>query len=547
MAAIGAPRSAPVGSFECESYAEDGCQNYWVDREHDHVVNIWPPSGDDPVPEFTLAELLGDFDREQEIYVDPEQRSIFVTLDVVQPRNDHSKTVAEMPLHHGEAMGLSWEVVDKSCCEARNQVEMRRWFDIAGPTFVAADQIDTTYAYYGEPSSQVQSSSLSLRALPDRSIELVFTESSIIGEDVADYGLDVWLAAGDVLLADVDMCRPPPKPEHGEGEDGVEPLCTQTRLVPPGCAVHDSSWDLDELLLTCGARWLIVPMPESEESIDLGEARELARGTRGAAATWGPSGLAIVTADEGLRVFSGDARAPKNSDAGITRLYPALLGEEFDLVLVGGHEGLRVLDLASGALGPALEWTKPIEFAAFAPDRRRLALAGDGEIALFERSETEPGLRIESGPIEGMAFRQDGEVLFVGRDDRLPELALDPATGELVMAAQLTRDAFERIASAELDPTWRWAIEEDGTILRTLDGQAIELFGARAAAMESGWTTPGFRGYLVRIGPGFRTPLYEFAQLADQLERPDLIEEFFAGKPLPRPSLVAPAPTLEQP
>ena len=168
---------------------------------------------------------------------------------------------------------------------------------------------------------------------------------------------------------------------------------------------------------------------------------------------------------------------------------------------------------------------------------------------MFDHRDGFLALRIDSGPIAGLAFRQDGEVLFVGHDRPLPELALDPATGDLVMAAQLDSDAFARLDLAELDPSWRWAIEEDGTILRTFDGQAITLFDANSAMMDSGWMTPPVKGSAqapdevqIRIGQGLMAPLHDVTEFPGQLERPDLIAEFFAGKPLPRPSLVLSAP-----
>jgi hypothetical protein len=216
-------------------------------------------------------------------------------------------------------------------------------------------------------------------------------------------------------------------------------------------------------------------------------------------------------------------------------LVRATLDEEVELVLVRDAEGVRTLDLGSATLGPRLAWTDPITHAAFSPDGRLLALASDERLATFSRVHDQALMRIESGPIAGLAFRQDSRVLFVGVERPLPELALDPRSGELVLAAQLDTDAFSRIEAAELDPSWRWAIEDEGSFLRTLDGQALHIRNDDAL-LESGWMVGDdpWPEFGMRFGPHSLAPLVSAPTLAAALARPNLIAEFFDGAPLPR-------------
>ncbi|KIG16978.1 hypothetical protein DB30_03962 [Enhygromyxa salina] len=146
---------------------------------------------------------------------------------------------------------------------------------------------------------------------------------------------------------------------------------------------------------------------------------------------------------------------------------------------------LHILDLERAKLGPPLAWTGPIEFAAFAPYSTygdRLALAGGGTLAVFSVFDSEPGVRWSTQDLAGVAFRQDGQALYVGVNRPVPELTLDPFNGELLANEQLDRVVLDRLAAAGLDPTWRWAIEHNGALMRTIDGQALLI-----ARMISPW------------------------------------------------------------
>jgi hypothetical protein len=269
--------------------------------------------------------------------------------------------------------------------------------------------------------------------------------------------------------------------------------------------------------------------------------RDLARVGGDRQAMWGPSGL-VLTSDAGLSVIERGSLAFEVPGA---RLVRARLDEELDLALVVADEHPRVLELRGDELGAALEWSGPIEHAAFSPNRRHLALAGGGVLAVFARDQSTPLVRWQSGALAGLGFRQDAGVLFVGVERALPELALDPSSGALVEAAQLDRVAFARIAAAELDPSWRWAIEEDGTIVRTLDGQAL----SDDQRSESGWyaSKSYLRSARLRIGNDPLGPVYDPAAFADQLLRPTLVEEFFAGSALPRPRMRPATPKAHSP
>jgi hypothetical protein len=532
----------------CDPVAEPGCDEWfqpgWSDA---HVVQTWSAIEGEP-QRIVMAAYPGE-ERVEQIFADPEQRWLFTLIEVMEPRDGTGFSFREIPLdeENPSATGLHWwsETLEGERAPLDTGA-IKQWSSTVGSSFVDVQTYAPGYGYgYGSWTSVMWSmTSLTSQSIPDAPIELLRTQGVLIEGEVGTHAWRIGLAGRGVLLGEIDQCPTPYALEEAKAEGLPPPPCEQTRIAPEGCTAIDASWAFDRVLLACQDRWWLAPTPESHASADLGLAVELARGTGDPRqVVWGPEGLAIWTFSEGLRLFEGDRLAATH--ATVTDLHRAVLDEELDLALVREREGVRVVDLASAELGPTLAWTERVEFAAFAPDRSQIAIAGEGELAVFLRGESQPVARWRTGKLAGMAFRQDGEVLYVGATRPLPELALDPASGAQVESAQLDRVAFERIAAAELDPSWRWAIEEDGTILRTIDGQAIELTGENGAISESGWFSddPAYLGgYRVRIGPSSPAPVYELDAVADQLTRPNLITEFFAGTPLPRPTLKPPQP-----
>ena len=524
----------------CDPDADNYCRMEWGPGSNDtYILQVWTEL--DAEPQRHLVSEYGGEQRVEQLMLDPEARWLIAVVETLEPRDGTSYGFVEIPLIDEDAeTGLMWWSTGSGQSEALDTTKLRQWSSVVGSSFITVDEYDGGY----EPWAAVTWSltSLTARPIPDATFDLEQNSGMLAEGESGQSAWRVALAGRSVLLGDTDQCPASWEIEEAQENGEPPPECTQTRVAPEGCTLHDASWAFDRVLLSCQNRWLLAPIPDAAESIDLGQATELARGSgEPNQVVWGPGGLAIWSFSEGLRLFHDDALVASHTD--VIDMPRALLDEELDLALVRERGGLRVLDLRSGELGPALAWTERIDHAAFAPDRSQLAVAGEGEVAVFLRADAEPVARWRTGKLAGMAWRQDSEVLYVGGKRALPELALDPNSGELVASAQLDRVAFDRIAAAELDPSWRWAIEEDGTFLRTIDGQAIHLVGENAIS-ESGWFSglAGAIDYHVRIGPDSPAPVYDLSDVADQLERPDLVAEFFAGKPLPRAALVPPAP-----
>ncbi len=539
----GVPGSCDPVDTDCGWY-EQG----WSDS---HVTQIW--ASIDESPETRNLPYYGGGERLEELFIDPDQRWL-IALTETQDRGGTGFSFNELPLVLELPLsetGLSWwsESIDGQRAPL-DTGKVGQWSNTVGSSFVEIHEYSSDYASGAWVNWSL--TSMTPQAIPDAPVQFSFGEGQLISSDGGEYAWRLGVAGRGVLLGETDQCPSPWELDEAKTAGLPEPPCVHVRLVPEGCTLVDANWAFDRLLVSCSGsgqdRWLLVPTPAPDAVVDMSLAVELASGTGDPRqVVWGPGGLAIWTFGTGLRLFQAEQLVATHTS--VIDLHRAVLDEELDLALVRERAGVRVVDLASAELGPTLAWTERVEFAAFAPDRSQLAIAGEGELAVFLRGESQPVARWRTGKLAGMAFRQDGEVLYVGGTRALPELALDPSTGEQVVAAQLDRVAFERIAKAELDPSWRWAIEEDGTILRTIDGQAIDvLAGGEAAISETGW----FVGYLarldsyrVRIGPTSPMPVYEPALVADQLVRPNLIAEFFAGKPLARPNLRAPQIPVE--
>jgi hypothetical protein len=472
------------------------------------LVELWPAL-DRPSMKRRFPVLDDEFSTTVVgLHLDPEHRLLFGLIEGIIPDDGRTAWVfegialsdaSEIPLQPGMWVDAADERVEPPV--------RARWQDDVGSSRWTIAEQDCCY----EDEIGWNWSVLSLTALPDRTIELVTSEGFVPRQHESDVAPTVDIVGRGRSLPD---------------------------QAPAGCEVVDADWSFERLLLACDDRWLLVAMPEPDDPIALEGAHELARGTSDQAeAVWSPQGLAIWTFGEGLRLFD-DERLVATHTA-IVDLRRAVLDEELDLALVRDREAWRVADLQRFELGPRLGWSGPVEFAAFSPERDGVALAGGQELAVFSLAEGEAIQRWSSGKLAGIAFRQDGAVLFVGRDRPLPELALDPATGEQVVEAQLDRVAFARIAAAALDPSWRWAIEPDGTLLRTSDGQALRLFDGASGLAESGWFVGDvpFDDYRVRLGPEPFAAVIDPHAAAELFVRPDLIAEFLSGQPLPPPRI----------
>lgn len=340
-------------------------------------------------------------------------------------------------------------------------------------------------------------------------------------------------------------------------DDIGDDLCRGSSPVPRGCEARGVSDDLDWLLVSCGPAWRLVPLGPAAAALD---PVELAGAKDGSVtAVFGRSGLALASQRGGLQLLSpsGQRHAVARD---IVELVPALLGPELDRVVGRDRSGatLVVFDLASGqrlasiattaaSTAPTSSASAPVPLLAFAPDGRRLAVSDGRRVTVHAGEAMEVASSWDAGQVLGLAWRQDGAVVYTGLERALPERAWDPATGTLA-ATQPDPFVVERLASADIDPSWRWAFEGDDVIVRVIDGLALYLEAERWIVTETGFydSLKSLDGH-----PRDPDPLYvhvaalpqpsvrSLAELPARLRHPGLLRDFLAGEPLPRPRLDA--------
>jgi hypothetical protein len=249
---------------------------------------------------------------------------------------------------------------------------------------------------------------------------------------------------------------------------------------------------------------------------------------------WGRSNhLALLEPDGKLGVVDLATGKPLYARADVAQLLEVPLAPEQDrlalryadhLEIVTGATGERVIDVAG-------EWIA----AALSPDGKQLAALGDRQVRIIEIAS---GATIASAAIDdhhGVAWRQDGAVLFYGYD--WPTHAIDPKTGEELY--ELHHPYLDVLGIDDIDPSWRWIHRPDGSVVRTLDFDRLEL-GPTWARVDSG----AFEGDVGDLPANLRfrvstdpdaPAIYTAKQLEPWLRSSGLVAAFFAGKPLPSP------------
>jgi hypothetical protein len=320
-----------------------------------------------------------------------------------------------------------------------------------------------------------------------------------------------------------------------ELDDVGEDRCRGNRPVPPGCEARGFDDALAWMLIACGPDWRLLPIGASSESRESVELASIEDGS--VTATYGRSGLALAGASTGLRLLGPDGRERARFPA-VFELLPATLGPELDRAVGRTATGLEVFDLASGERLASVPIHDTIAQLAFAPEGRRLASTDGHRIAIHELASTVTTRSWDAGTVLGIAWRQDGAVLFSGAERPLPERAWDPVTGKLA-PTQPDPELLRRLAEADLDPSWRWAFEDDDVILRTLDELALYL-------EDDGWVVTGSGlhdgtgepdGLFVRTVDDQAPRVLELTELPERLRHPGLLEHFLAGVALPQPRL----------
>ncbi len=336
------------------------------------------------------------------------------------------------------------------------------------------------------------------------------------------------------LVVDEAICVP----------SGKRPDCRQRARAPQGCRASEgpvigleqtgvrASWlrcESGPHANTSGLwRWDDGPLLKIDVS-----------GASPPALVWTRSSVAVWTEKAGLRVFDEQLRE-RSSEPRARALHRAALDAELGLALVSLDEGLVVLWLDESRRGAVLDATPP-RWAALHPRGTHLALAWDDQIAVFEIATGRELVRWSPpSPLRGIAWRQDGDVLFTGHERALPELAWDAWKGTRASHADLGPALLERLASADLDPSWRWARTREGTLLRILDGaELLELRNRLVIAANgryqigpdvappNGWAY--IHTWSLRPADDVLAPLVPLDVVGDF--RRDVLSDFVAGVP----------------
>jgi WD40 repeat protein len=202
--------------------------------------------------------------------------------------------------------------------------------------------------------------------------------------------------------------------------------------------------------------------------------------------------------------------------------------------VAGEHPGIESLipDWAPADVPPNTS-TLPVDYdvvdAALSPDGERVAVLGEDRVRIFAVESGTLLVRFIEPDANHLAFAQDGRLLFTGASDA-PELAWNSWTGEPVP------DGLVGLRDGTLDPTWRWLVVGHDRVVRVVDGLALNL-GSDWAMLDDGRFagTPPLertRDRTFRVGEALAVPNCSFADLERWLHRPQLLEDFFAGRPI---------------
>ena len=501
----------------CEELEPEGSYCNWAEVEDEESGELngyalssywWPADGGPPVakPEQYKSAEVPDF------FTDAGMRWFAFSKDVDYDRDGSATTVSVFGIGN-RTSALGWTESDAD--DEWSEPEGGHWRVDAATQWIEGLRIDSgSTDYYGH----LELAWNAIVAEPNPAFfhgQLVEVEG-----DGATGEVQVFGAASGTVAAQWNTCF------HYDGEDECKSGGPPTR----DCELLDVSPSLSLSLLHCDAGLLL--------------AEASGRGATVLALThdpdshwrWGRGNYLALHQPHGafevIDLASGKSLY-KRQDVDLLLEVPLAPEQDRLALLYADH-----LEIVAGATGQGVidlpgEWTA----AALSPDGKQLAVLGGQEVRVIEIASK---ATISSAAIEdqwGVAWRQDGAALFYGYD--WPTHAIDPKTGKLLH--ELSHPIIDMIQPDELDPSWRWIHRPDGSITRTLDFQRIE-FGPTWARVDSGL----FEGELrdlpdnlrFRVGDDGEAPaIHTVEELEPWLRTQGLVAAFFAGAPLPSPSL----------
>lgn len=284
------------------------------------------------------------------------------------------------------------------------------------------------------------------------------------------------------------------------------------------CELVDVSPDLAIELLRCAAELRVRSRDQT---------RSFARESRW---IWGRSGWLAI--EHGGRLTVLDQQLAVRIEQRDSVMLDAALANTHDLLALRHEGAFELLDVRGERSLLRVEH-EAID-AALSPDGKRVATLGQDKVRIFAVETGTLLARWDEPAAQQLAFAQDGRVLLTGATK--PERAWNSFTGERATLAT----ALAMLPDGTFDPTWRWLIVGPERVVRVLDGLALNL-GPNWAMLDdgrfvvSGGGTPPIertRDRSYRIGEALAIPSCSHADLQQWLQRPQLLEDFFAGRPI---------------
>lgn len=251
-------------------------------------------------------------------------------------------------------------------------------------------------------------------------------------------------------------------------------------------------------------------------------------------------GLSVLAVEGVLTLDDGGALPPTRVLPSVGGLRRAVLDAELGRALIVENGRLRVLWLDNLERIDLPVAPDELLSAAFSPDGRHLALADAAAIHVVDLAHPERELAWAAAKVHRLAYRQDGGRLFGAVHGELPEQAWEPTSGAEV---EIEVELRARWSTTMLDPSWRWGVELvplGYRIVRLLDGERLEITilpsddNPPKAVASNGWynDAEAAKYYDIACSGGPETAVRSLRDFPE-LQRPDLVEAFFAGAPLP--------------
>lgn len=341
---------------------------------------------------------------------------------------------------------------------------------------------------------------------------------------------------------------------HGAGDDGeLQASCMHCASPPdydpwedelpdeelPECTFSpEPSADCDVESLSPDGRWRIVACDTDDgvtTTMVTGDGRHtqlLARGEDDPHYEWTRESHLLVEEEASvvLRSAKDGATAARFDGA---RLVPTVMGLQHGLFVVAAPGKLTVVRSKDrkhiGELKVARKAVASV--AAIDEKTERVAFFTGDEVHIARLEEPTVDTRIAADDIEYLAFAQDGKRLFAGVDETA---ATDAWT---IGGEPLEVPEYLESPMGYLDPTWRWATEYGDEWTRSIDGLELDIDPDGALLADVGLYTGEPRQLHDQVflagDDALCSPLVVASDHPGVFERPNLVADFFAGKPMP--------------